>query len=189
LECERGEGVWGRVRELIGDGQSISKNPPTTVLYKTAGRRMWEVWVITRWLGIRKLDDEAHRLRHIFSTWSEDSSVRGSSVFWRLWIELELRLQMTGKAKMLLFQAVSHCAPDKDIYLLPFGPLRTEFKKSELDHWVEFIIERGMRLRRDLGPYLLDWKEEDEKSGRGDEETLDEVEHRAAEYRRLLPYK
>jgi len=41
------------------------------------------------------------------------SRLRGSSLFWRLWIELELRVHALDKAKALLYRAISHCAPDK----------------------------------------------------------------------------
>jgi hypothetical protein len=77
LECERGEGVWGRVRRLIGEAQNVSVHDTrefsSTKLQKSVGRKIWDIWVVTRWLGTQTLSDEAHRLRRLFSKWSEES--------------------------------------------------------------------------------------------------------------------
>lgn len=75
------------------------------------------------------------------------------------------------------------------LYLLPFGPLRTVFSAKDLDKWVDLMIEKGLRLRKELDPYLVGWKEEkDAGESAGNSEELDEIEERAIEHRKLLPY-
>jgi hypothetical protein len=54
---------------------------------------------------------------------------------------------------------------------------------------MDLMIERGIRLRKDIGPYLVGWKEDSFEDGKLGDEALDEVELEAADYRRLLPYQ
>ena len=75
-----------------------------------------------------------------------------------------------------------------DLYLLPFGPLRPQFRGGELNDWMSFMFEKGLRIRKDIAPYLVNWKEEEREDTPAANDELDEVERRAAEYRRLLPY-
>lgn len=76
LELERGEGIWGRVRELIGEVRpiySLKEQKYSSVMTgKALGRKIWEVWVVTQWHGTHNLGDEASRLRNLFSNWAED---------------------------------------------------------------------------------------------------------------------
>lgn len=76
-----------------------------------------------------------------------------------------------------------------DLYLMPFGPLRSQFRGSELNNWISFMVEKGIRLRKDIAPYISHWKEDVYEDTRVDEVEMDEQEQRAVEYRRLLPYK
>lgn len=111
LECERGESVWGRVWSLIADETANGSQRLSTSV--TSGRKLWSVWVVTQRLGSRNIADEAQRLRRLFSKWAQNTGLRGSSLFWRLWIELELRVHALDKAKALFIRAIAHCAPDK----------------------------------------------------------------------------
>jgi hypothetical protein len=53
---------------------------------------------------------------------------------------------------------------------------------------MDLMLEREIRLRKELSHYLLDWKEDGGVDITVGDEELDEVEFQAAEYRRLLPY-
>ncbi len=71
-----------------------------------------------------------------------------------------------------------------ELYLLAFGPLRSAFTAAELRRIFEGLKQRGVRIRKEL-----DVEREAEEEAEGDgEETRDEIERDAEEYRRLLPY-
>jgi hypothetical protein len=53
---------------------------------------------------------------------------------------------------------------------------------------MDLMLERQIRIRKELTQHLLDWKEDGSVDITVDDEELDEVEFQAAEYRRLLPY-
>jgi hypothetical protein len=76
-----------------------------------------------------------------------------------------------------------------DLLLLPFGPLRSEFRGQELLSLIDLMAERGIRLRKEIEPYLANWEGDEPEPTKINEEPLDEIEQKAAEYRRLLPYR
>ncbi|KAH8102508.1 NRDE-2, necessary for RNA interference-domain-containing protein [Cristinia sonorae] len=181
LEGERGQGVWGRVRTMLGggtEGDSVRKN-------KDVARRVADVWV-ARWERSR-WEAEQERTRSGLSAAVEDERTRGSAALWRIYLEFEIRCGELKRAKRLLSRAVGACPLVKDLYLLAFGALRSVFTKRELQDWAEVMVERGLRLRRGLDEVLDGLDEEDsEAKMEGDEE--DEIEYNARELRRLRPY-
>lgn len=78
LESEKGEGVWGRVRHLIGEDTLVKSrrlhNPSKsnaaeeTSSDKSLVRRVWEIWVMTRWIGEGRFLEEVERIRNNLST-------------------------------------------------------------------------------------------------------------------------
>ncbi|KAF9015505.1 NRDE-2, necessary for RNA interference-domain-containing protein [Cyathus striatus] len=147
LEGEKGEGVWGRVRGILGGGEM-----------KDVARRVEEVWIAGwekgRWMG------EVERTRSGLAAAVETERTRGSSVIWRLYIEFELRAGAYERAKKLLFRAVGECPLVKELYLLAFGPLRRVFRGDELRALGDTMAERGIRLRRGLDEALEGWEGE-----------------------------
>ena len=90
------------------------------------------------------------------------------------------------QAKSLFFLAIKECPLVKDLYLLAFGPLRSVFGSRELMRVAEGMVERGLRLRKDVEEPMeivpagsrgrdIDYGEED-------------IEYGAEELRRLRPY-
>ena len=90
------------------------------------------------------------------------------------------------QAKNLVFLAIKECPLVKELYLLAFGPLRAVFEPRELMKVAEGMVERGLRLRKDVEEPM-----EIVPSGshEGDDEYGEEdVEYNAEELRRLRPY-
>ncbi|KAJ2919274.1 hypothetical protein MD484_g1134, partial [Candolleomyces efflorescens] len=175
LEGEKGQGVWGKVRSMLGASDGKAKD---------VARRMEEVWVASwekgRWMG------ELERTRNGLAAAVEHERTRASAVIWRLYLEFEIRAGRLQDAKRLLFRAIKECPLDKELYLLAFGPLRSVFDGKELQDLADLMVERGVRLRKGLGEGMhLNREELDNEEDTGDE---DEIEHNARELRRLMPY-
>ena len=90
------------------------------------------------------------------------------------------------QAKSLFFLAINECPLVKELYLLAFGPLRSVFESRELIRVAEGMVERGLRLRKDL-------EEPTEIAPTGSREGDDDygeedIEYNAEELRRLRPY-
>lgn len=105
---------------------------------------------------------------------------------WRFLIELEVIDGNLTQAKSLFFLAIKECPLVKELYLLAFGPLRSVFEPRELMKVVEGMVERGLRLRKDLEQPTeivpADSRESDDDYGE------EEIEYNAGELRRLRPY-
>lgn len=90
------------------------------------------------------------------------------------------------QAKNLFFLAIKECPLVKELYLLAFGPLRPVFEPRELMRVAEGMVERGLRLRKDVEEpmeiVLSGSREEDDDYGEED------IEYSAEELRRLRPY-
>ncbi|KAJ6519696.1 NRDE-2, necessary for RNA interference-domain-containing protein [Mycena sanguinolenta] len=178
MEAEKGQGVWGKVRALLGEGASVEKD----IL-----RRIEEVWVAgwdkSRWEG------EAERTRSGLAAAVDSERTRRSAILWRIFIEFEIRAGQLHRAKKLLFRAIGDCPLVKELYLVAFGPLRGVFSAQELNGFADTMAERELRLRRGLDELLEGWEEKpgsemDEEEDNGG----DEIENAARDYRARLPY-
>lgn len=101
-------------------------------------------------------------------------------------IELEVIDGNLTQAKNLFFLAIKECPLVKELYLLAFGPLRPVFGSGELMKVVEGMVERGLRLRKDMEEPM----EIVPSGSHGGEDHYgeDDIEHNAEELRRLRPY-
>ncbi|KAI0936623.1 hypothetical protein AcW1_000813 [Taiwanofungus camphoratus] len=181
LEGQRGQGMWGGVRAMLGD------NADGMMKEKDIVKRVAEVWVAgwekSRW------ETEQERTRGGLSAAVQNERTRGSPVLWRLYVEFEIRAGQLERAKKLLFRAVGECPLVKELYILAFGPLRSVFSGRELNEWAETMAERGIRMRKGLDEMVEGWMEEREQRDEVNEEGMeDEIEHNARELRRLRPY-
>ncbi|PPQ67070.1 hypothetical protein CVT25_005671 [Psilocybe cyanescens] len=176
LEAERGQGVWGRVRSMLGGNDGKVKD---------VTRRVEEIWIAGwergRWLS------EVERTRNGLATAVEHERTRYSAIIWRIYIEFEIRVHELHRAKKLLFRAIGEW-----LYLLAFGPLRSVFEKHELNGLADTMAERGIRLHQGIDEALegiedMD-KEDIEMKDEDSEESEDEIERDASELRRLMPY-
>ncbi|KAG2023085.1 hypothetical protein CC2G_000786 [Coprinopsis cinerea AmutBmut pab1-1] len=173
LEAEKGQGIWGRVRNVVGGGDNMAKD---------VSKVLQEVWVggweKGRWAS------EVERARSALAAAVEHERTRSSAIIWRAYLELEIRAGKLKDAKKLLFRAVSECPFVKDIYLLAFGPMRSVFDSRELQSLADLMAERGLRLRQELHG-AVEPLEDHVEDNSGDE---DEIFDRARELRRLMPY-
>ncbi|TDL28581.1 DUF1740-domain-containing protein [Rickenella mellea] len=177
LECEKGEGVWGRVRDLLGD------NSEGRFKEKSVARRVADVWIAGWQKG--KWHSEIERVRNGLEAAVLSTRTGRSAILWKVYIEFETREGQLQKAKRLLYRAIGECPMVKELYLLAFGSLRTAFKASELNAIAETMVERGLRLRSGLEEVVVGWRESDDE---GDSEREGELEYESKERRRLMPY-
>ncbi|KLO13922.1 DUF1740-domain-containing protein [Schizopora paradoxa] len=178
LECEKGEGVWGRVRDLLGE------KPLTELGSKSLSRRVAEVWISgweeDRWKG------EVERVKASLESAIICDETRGSPIIWRILLEVEINYGSLKRAKTTLFRALGECPMVKYLYLLAFGPLRQEFTPRELNQLADTMSEKGIRLRRSLDE-IVDHGGSVE-AGDDSDGPVDELEYNSRELRRLMPY-
>lgn len=75
------------------------------------------------------------------------------------------------------------------IYLTAFGPLRSVFNPTELDELFATMVERQIRIRRDVEDYLEGWVDPDAMDvDEGGDVGDQEVEAIVTERRRLMPF-
>ncbi|TFK56970.1 DUF1740-domain-containing protein [Heliocybe sulcata] len=181
LEMEKGQSVWGRVRGLLSDDDREWKE-------KDLVRRLMDVWVALGWEK-GKWEEEKERVRTSLGVAVESDRTRGSAILWRIAIEFELRNGDLQRARNLVFRAVGECPLVKELYLLAFGPLRSVFTSRELDGFAETMAERGIRMRQGLDEVLEGWTDPSRAAREVEDDCGDEeIEHRAQELRRLMPY-
>ncbi|ESK97958.1 hypothetical protein Moror_896 [Moniliophthora roreri MCA 2997] len=184
LECEKGQGVWGRVRGLLGSSSGNAE--------KDIARKVQEIW-IARWEEGR-WESEVERIRGSLAGAIDHGRTRGSPVLWRLYMELEIRSNRLEQAKKLFYRAIGECPYYKELYVLAFVPLRGVFSARELNTLADVMAERGIRMRRGLDEAVADWKGEEEKTigvdddDDDDDDYEDEIEYNARELKRLKPY-
>ncbi|KAI0652187.1 DUF1740-domain-containing protein [Trametes meyenii] len=185
LEAEKGQGIWGRVRATLGETAADG-----TGKEKGVARRVAEVWVAGWEKG--RWEAEIERTRSGLSAAAEDERTRGSAVVWKVYIAFELRVGQPERAKKLLFRAIGECPLVKELYLLAFGPLRAVFSTRELNGLADTMVERGVRMRVGLDEVVGEWTDGRGADGdSGDDNAYgpgDEIERRAEELRRLMPY-
>ncbi|KAJ7492744.1 NRDE-2, necessary for RNA interference-domain-containing protein [Mycena latifolia] len=174
LEGEKGQGVWGKVRGMLGESSRTEKG----VL-----RRVEEVWIAGWDQG--RWEAEVERTRSGLAAAMESERTRQSPILWRIFIEFEIRAGQLARAKKLLFRAIGECPLVKELYLTAFGPLRGVFSAQELNGFADTMAERQLRLRRELD---VEAREERGSEGRASDESEDEIENAAKEYRHRLPY-
>ncbi|KAG8747264.1 hypothetical protein FRC10_001880 [Ceratobasidium sp. 414] len=182
LESERGEKIWGRVRAAVSDivlHEDLKDDMKTEV---SLTRILWAVWVESWEHG----HYEPERARTVLTRAVNDHRMRHSPSVWRIYLEFELKAGRLDRAKALLFQAVASCPWVKDFYMLAFGPLRSVFTSAQLNQWTNLMAERQIRVRTDIEELLIDWVSEQSDSGSEAGEV--DIEEKAKELRRLMPY-
>ncbi|KAI0034268.1 NRDE-2, necessary for RNA interference-domain-containing protein [Vararia minispora EC-137] len=181
LEMQKGQGVWGRVRELIGEDRE-----------KGVARRVADVWIAGWERG--RWEWELERTRTGLEAAVSSERTRGSAVLWRVYVEFEIRAGDLRKAKDVFFRAIGQCPLVKgmgaaELYMIAFSRLRSVLTVSELNGLGETMAERGIRTRASLEEALEGWTEaRGDTESVGSEEDEDEMEYEARETERLKPY-
>ncbi|KAJ7487463.1 NRDE-2, necessary for RNA interference-domain-containing protein [Mycena galericulata] len=178
LEGEKGQGVWGKVRAMLGENAGGTE--------KDVLRRIQEVWIAGWDKG--RWEAEVERTRSGLVAALDSERTRRSATMWRIFIEFEIQVGELNRAKKLLFRAIGDCPLVKDLYLLAFGPLRAVFSAQELNGFADTMAERELRLRQGLDEFLEGWEEQVGSEDGEEVNSGDEIEVSAKEYRLRLPY-
>lgn len=139
LEGEKGQGVWGRVREILGDREGVGKG-------KDIARRAEEVWIAGwesgRWEGEIERTRSGlagavihHRCGCYHCGHCDCANIfdrtRGSPIIWRIYIEFEIRAGQLQRAKKILFRAIGECPLAKgERWCMRYGVVVANFKQS-----------------------------------------------------------
>lgn len=78
-------------------------------------------------------------------------------VLWQVYVALEMRVGNFERAKRVLLRALGVCWWAKELYLIAFGQLRTVFTARELNDMIAAMVDRGIRMRRDIQEQLEGW--------------------------------
>ncbi|BGP44730.1 hypothetical protein JCM10450v2_000544 [Rhodotorula kratochvilovae] len=135
-------------------------------------------------------------VRNLFDRALDNPKTRCSASLWALYIDFEVRNGELGRAKSLVYQAIRECPWCKEFYLRPFSPaLRPVFRSRDLRDFHHLLLEKGLRVRVDIEPFLegvvtSDMEDDDAADeGEGPLERLEEAgEDVLSERQRLMPY-
>lgn len=107
LESERGQAIWGRLRQVLGANQDE----------KGVLRHAAEIWAAgwnrNRWPA------EVERVRSVLNTVVTEGGTRGSPIMWRIYVEFEIRVEQLFKAKKVLYRAIADCPLFKGRFCFP----------------------------------------------------------------------
>ncbi|BGP21464.1 hypothetical protein JCM10295v2_000339 [Rhodotorula toruloides] len=130
-------------------------------------------------------------VRNLFGRALDNPKTKSSPSLWTLYIDFEVRNGELRRAKSLIYRAIRECPWCKEFYLRPFSPaLRSVYRSRELRDFHHLLLEKGLRVRVDIEPYLegviaSDMEDEEEEEG---PMLQDAGEALLEERRRLMPY-
>ncbi|GAA6047144.1 hypothetical protein JCM3770_006922 [Rhodotorula araucariae] len=134
-------------------------------------------------------------VRNLFDRALDNPKTRCSASLWALYIDFEVRNGELGRAKSLIYQAIRECPWCKEFYLRPFSPsLRPVFRSRDLRDFHHLLLEKGLRVRVDVDPFLegvvtSDMEDDEADEGEGPLGRLEEAgEEVLTERQRLMPY-
>ncbi|BEI89274.1 uncharacterized protein CcaverHIS019_0206360 [Cutaneotrichosporon cavernicola] len=113
---------------------------------------LWAVWAESQGAARTFYDkggSGAERARRALNQSVNSPKGRQCAGLWLLYIEFEMLMGRPKAAKELCYRAMAAVGGCKDLYLLPFSTLRTQFSSRELREVVELMLERGIRVRVD----------------------------------------
>uniref|UniRef100_A0A0K3C9N5 BY PROTMAP: gi/647394756/emb/CDR35990.1/ RHTO0S01e11694g1_1 [Rhodosporidium toruloides] n=1 Tax=Rhodotorula toruloides TaxID=5286 RepID=A0A0K3C9N5_RHOTO len=132
-------------------------------------------------------------VRNLFDRALDNPNTKSSPSLWTLYIDFEVRNGELHRAKSLIYRAIRECPWCKEFYLRPFSPaLRSVYRSRELRDFHHLLLEKGLRVRVDIEPFLegavtSDMEDDEEEEGEGPM-LEDAGEALLAERRRLMPY-
>ncbi|GAA6036634.1 hypothetical protein JCM8097_001263 [Rhodosporidiobolus ruineniae] len=134
-------------------------------------------------------------VRNLFDRALDNSKTRSSPSLWVLYVDFEVKNGELQRAKSLIYRALRECPWVKELYLRPFSPtLRSVYRSRELRDFHHLLLEKGLRVRVEIDPFLdgfvsSDAEEERIEAGGEDVEMVGEAgEELLAERQRLMPY-
>ncbi|CED84838.1 Uncharacterized conserved protein [Phaffia rhodozyma] len=114
-------------------------------------------WLFAIWLelSMTKGRHNEHAVRRLFERAFDKPGINSSVTLWRLAINHEILLGQGSRGKALFFRAINACPWSKELYILPFGPLRSHFTTRELEETYDLLHSRKIRLRIPIEPFLV----------------------------------
>ncbi|CAG8634239.1 9753_t:CDS:2, partial [Diversispora eburnea] len=87
------------------------------------------------------------RVRSLFYKSLECFTTKNSISLWSLFIHFEINNGELYRAKSLYYRAIRECPWSKDLYMIAFRELKSQFKTDELDEIMNVILEKEIRIR------------------------------------------
>ncbi|KAL0074451.1 NRDE-2, necessary for RNA interference-domain-containing protein [Phycomyces blakesleeanus] len=94
-------------------------------------------------------------VRSLFDRAVESPSTRSSIVLWKLYIQHEISRDNHEKARTLFYRAVRECPWSKDLYLMGLDILAKDESEKELNEAVSLMMEKEIRIRKQIEDELL----------------------------------
>ncbi|GAA5922599.1 uncharacterized protein JCM15063_003358 [Sporobolomyces koalae] len=130
-------------------------------------------------------------VRNLFDRAVENPQTKSSPSIWTLYIDFEVRIGELSRAKALIYRALQECPWCKEFYLRPFSPtLRSVYRSTELRDFHHLLLEKGLRIRTDLDPFLDGAPMSDDEMAEDDGDAGDQGigEEVFTERKKLMPY-
>ncbi|GAA6015188.1 hypothetical protein JCM11491_000498 [Sporobolomyces phaffii] len=128
-------------------------------------------------------------VRNLFDRAVENPTTKSSPSIWTLYIDFEVRNGELSRAKSLIYRALRECPWCKEFYLRPFSPtLRSVYRSSELRDFHHLLLEKGIRVRIEVDPFLDGAVFSDAEMLEDNDDELGIGEEVLAERNKLMPY-
>ncbi|CAJ0914258.1 933_t:CDS:2 [Entrophospora sp. SA101] len=104
---------------------------------------------------------DVHRVRNLFDKALECPKTKNSISLWALYINYEIKHEQYSKAKILYYNAIRECPWSKDLYMIAFRKLRSQFSTEELDEVMNVMLEKEIRLRVSMEKFTEEKEQEE----------------------------
>ncbi|RHZ61356.1 hypothetical protein Glove_348g24 [Diversispora epigaea] len=95
------------------------------------------------------------RIRSLFYKSLECFTTKNSISLWSLFIHFEINHGELYRAKTLYYRAIRECPWSKDLYMIAFRELKSQFKTEELDEIMNVILEKEIRIRIPIENFII----------------------------------
>ncbi|QSL65394.1 hypothetical protein MERGE_002704 [Pneumocystis wakefieldiae] len=101
-------------------------------------------------LYINSYSINTHAIRSLFERAVENQETKSDLIVWKLYIQFEIQYGTLEKGKSIFYRAIRDCPWSKNLILLSFNELRSQFNSEELNKLYNTMIEREFRISIDL---------------------------------------
>ncbi|KTW31513.1 hypothetical protein T552_00155 [Pneumocystis carinii B80] len=101
-------------------------------------------------LYINPYNINTHAIRSLFERAVENQETKSDLIIWKLYIQFEIQHGTLEKGKAIFYRAIRDCPWSKNLILIAFNELRSQFNSEELTKLYNTMIEREFRISIDL---------------------------------------